>query len=58
MYTHLYNSEVIAEGSNYRVNAFFSKDDGTDLNTGLGFDHMPTQEEIDAAVSEYASGLV
>ena len=57
MWTHLNNSDVRMENGLYCVNAYFSKDDGTELNTGLAFDHSPTQAEIDAAVQEFMGTL-
>ena len=53
MWTHLYNNTVVDNA----FNAYFSKDDGTQCNTGIGFDHTPTQEEIDQAVADFMATL-
>jgi hypothetical protein len=53
MWAHNSNSEIRIEDGMYVFNAYFIKDDGSELNTGLGFDHEPTQEEIDLAVTNF-----
>lgn len=57
MWTHLNNSVVRQEESMYVFNAYFVKDDGTELNTGIGFDHNPSSEEINDAVIAFQSTL-
>ena len=57
MWTHTNNSDIRYENSIYVFNAYFVKDDGTECNTGLGFNHNPTQAEIDAAVVEFQATL-
>lgn len=52
MLTHIYNSDIRNEDGQFVFNAYFTQD-GCDLNTGLGFDHMPTQEEIELAVTDF-----
>lgn len=52
MFTHLYNSDIRNEDGQFVFNAYFTKD-GSNLNTGIGFDHIPTQEEIDLAITNF-----
>ena len=56
MWTHTNNSDIRFENNQYVFNAFFIKD-SEELNTGIGFDHTPTQQEIDAAVTEFQNTL-
>lgn len=57
MWTHNNNSDVRIEDGIYIFNAYFVKDDGTQCNTGIGFDHSPTPEEIDAAITVFQATL-
>jgi len=53
MWTHTNNSDIRTENGLYVFNAYFVNDTGEELNTGLDFDHNPTQEEIDLAVTNF-----
>lgn len=57
MWTHLYNSDIRQENGAFVFNAYFSKDDGIDLNTGFSFDHTPTADEMNAVVVDYQKTL-
>lgn len=57
MWTHNNNSDIRIENGMYVFNAYFTKDDGTQCNTGIGFVHSPTQVEIDAAVTAFQATL-
>lgn len=58
MWTHLKNSDILLDNNVYYINAYFIKDDGTELNTGIGFDHTPSLIEITEAVDLFYKTLV